>query len=536
MMKRARILAVLGATTIVAASMLAGATAASASGPPSNTPGFEDPAVVSDQPGTELDTGDLNGDGLPDIVAVDNVANTLTIATNTKADPGQFTSTTVTLAGCQPVAASIADLVPGGTSEIGVACAGTNQFLLLDSAGNQITSAPGLFDEFSNQRIVKATKVNGVPAFAVGENPGVLSVFTWNGTGLAQANTIVGLQGAGLAEFYEDLTPLQVNGKPAVAWTMAADINDYETAIVPLDGSPIQYALTQTQGLRPTSITTGDFNADGLDDLFITFQDQAIVLTQQPDGTFSQSPVFDDAGGPGSIARAASFTGGCYADVVEWAGQGGEFQLENNDGNGGFGAPSQYVPRATVSDFQSVDVNGDGRPDLVYAGGSGVSVALQNTDSPIVDSPETIDGDVTAGSPVTFSVGSAPDASTVQWQSAPKGTDTWTDIAGATSADYSFPADASATGTRYRALVTTADGYSALSCPAAFDGTVTAPSTPLAPLTPANGSNTNQGGTTALANTGSDATPGVIGGAALLFAGLVAAGAAIVVRRRTFRA
>ncbi len=64
----------------------------------------------------------------------------------------------------------------------------------------------------------------------------------------------------------------------------------------------------------------------------------------------------------------------------------------------------------------------------------------------------------TAGATVTFTAAATGSpAPTVQWQSSPDGT-TWSNIAGATSASYSFTATTSASGTQYRAVFTNSLG------------------------------------------------------------------------------
>ncbi len=275
---------------------------------------------------------------------------------------------------------------------------------------------------------------------------------------------------------FESMAALVVAGVPSLAW----GISQFDTflgatlAIVPADGSGGQQNLDQTPIQIPgfPSVGSADFNADGLDDLIMvgTTADGVggVTSLQQPDGSFVSTFHADglDASVPGLVSMP-SYTGSCYDDVVLNAYQGGATIFITNDGGGGF----QVINNLDEFSIAVTDLNGDQRADRVLRTGSAVSVMFQNTLSPVfTQQPMTVTA-VPAGESVTYSIDTDPaiQSGNVQWQSASAGTEDWTDIPGAVDPVYTFTAAAGDAGKRFRALVTTSEGYSALSCPAGLD-------------------------------------------------------------------
>ena len=164
-------------------------------------------------------------------------------------------------------------------------------------------------------------------------------------------------------------------------------------AIEPLDRRAYLSAVTFAAGTPvavgtgPTSVTLGDFNADGRPDLAVANQksNSVSVLLGQSDGTFTpaagsplavgdspESVVVGDFDGDGLPDLATANTGDDTVSVL--LGQG----------DGTFG-PAGSTPLADSDDPESVavgDFNGDGQPDLAvgYLEGNVVSVLLGRGD------------------------------------------------------------------------------------------------------------------------------------------------------------
>jgi hypothetical protein len=138
----------------------------------------------------------------------------------------------------------------------------------------------------------------------------------------------------------------------------------------------------------PTSLTnfygaqfTADFNNDGKPDLLSALQ----VALGHGDGTFTLLP----AALPGQVNAVADFNGDGKPDVLITLGTltGSEFQLQTGillgNGDGTFGSMIN-VPTTGLLPATSVvaDMNGDGRPDIVFPWHSavnGVGVMLNTT-------------------------------------------------------------------------------------------------------------------------------------------------------------
>jgi hypothetical protein len=121
-----------------------------------------------------------------------------------------------------------------------------------------------------------------------------------------------------------------------------------------------------------SAMATGDFNRDGHLDLVVTDNKSVSVYLGKGDGTFVLSQTLNDrSGGP----AVGDFNGDGYLDLAVTGGGNVNIYLGNGDGTfqsgGGY---SQLYPGTALA---AVDVNEDGKLDLVS---SGFSVLLGNGD------------------------------------------------------------------------------------------------------------------------------------------------------------
>ncbi len=145
-------------------------------------------------------------------------------------------------------------------------------------------------------------------------------------------------------------------------------------------------------GTSPTlapgvSLSVGDFNADGTDDIAVPSVNRtgSVVLLGAGNGQFS-APVLTALPAHGSVAAStvADFNGDGKADlfaaIVSDTGQTGRVLL--GKGTGAFLLGQQFAPAGVrVTRVASGDVNGDGRVDIAFVGqdnvhGGSVYVAL----------------------------------------------------------------------------------------------------------------------------------------------------------------
>lgn len=153
-------------------------------------------------------------------------------------------------------------------------------------------------------------------------------------------------------------------------------------------GKPKSFATALDVG----SMTAGDLNGDGNPDLAVaSFRNGVSVLLGNGDGGFGK-PKLIGPGTPSSAIAIADLNGDGNPDlavthpgVVPELGPGGVSVLLGN-GSGGFGKPQSFAAGTPAGGLAIGDLNGDGKPDLVFTRGSafgkpeGVCVLLGNGD------------------------------------------------------------------------------------------------------------------------------------------------------------
>jgi len=125
---------------------------------------------------------------------------------------------------------------------------------------------------------------------------------------------------------------------------------------------------------RPVQSVPGDFNKDGLGDWVVCAQgDKAgavYLLTQKADHSYSQSTITKQAGAV--QARVGDFNNDGWPDLMVLFGSHDEgLWLYLNDQKGGFTSKNllRFPPVYGSTSFQLVDMNRDGKLDLIYTCG-----------------------------------------------------------------------------------------------------------------------------------------------------------------------
>ena len=134
-------------------------------------------------------------------------------------------------------------------------------------------------------------------------------------------------------------------------------------------------------GRGPTSVAIGDLNGDGKQDLVsANYEANTVsVLANRGNGSFEAKRDFATGYGPGSVALRDLNGDGKVDLVTANAGEedDGTVSVLLNSGEGSFGAKRDYATGGGPWSLGLGDLNGDGKPDLVTAGGGdSVSVVL----------------------------------------------------------------------------------------------------------------------------------------------------------------
>jgi FG-GAP-like repeat/Bacterial Ig-like domain (group 3) len=133
--------------------------------------------------------------------------------------------------------------------------------------------------------------------------------------------------------------------------------------------------------LNIMQMASGDFNRDGIPDLAVTYEDQALtILLGKGDGTFTAGTMSQSGGGNQAVA-VGDFNGDGIPDLA--VGQLGTaspcctVSILPGVGDGTFGAPINLQMNDSVSLLLVGDFNRDGILDLAVVNGAGSSITME---------------------------------------------------------------------------------------------------------------------------------------------------------------
>jgi hypothetical protein len=131
--------------------------------------------------------------------------------------------------------------------------------------------------------------------------------------------------------------------------------------------------ISLTTGITMFDLAIGDLNGDGLPDLVYTGDPQALTIRyQQKNGDWMEKKI-DDAPEPSQLVsclKIADLTGNGRNDLIMLGKK--ELAIFYQDEKGGLGAPERYaLSDENCYGLEVCDVNGDGRPDLIYLSSTG---------------------------------------------------------------------------------------------------------------------------------------------------------------------
>jgi uncharacterized protein (TIGR03437 family) len=329
--------------------------------------------------------GDLNGDGIPDVVGVSNGSNTVSVLIGN--GDGTFKPAVNYPVGLGAFTVAIADINGDGKPDIATANVGALSVSVLLGNGDGTFKAKVDTQIMFGAEALAAGDFNkdGKADLAVLSIIGVVILLS-NGDGTFQAPASVGTR-SGLGNVVVADLNGDGNSDLVVANTASNTVSVFLGNGNGTFASNVDYTADTNKSVQ--SVSVGDLNGDGKPDLVVAdfgcsnctaaLSGNIAVLMGNGDGTFQTAVTYNAGNKPQSIA-IADFNGDGFADLavtnfIPWT-----VSVLLNHGDGTFGAPSAFGAGNGTSFITVGDLNGDGKPDLVTANGgsSNISVLLNN--------------------------------------------------------------------------------------------------------------------------------------------------------------
>jgi hypothetical protein len=324
-----------------------------------------------------LTLGDVNGDGLLDLVAVNNSSNSISVLLGqgggTLGPKMDYTTA------FNPSSVALGDVNGDGRLDIVTANTSNSVSVLLAQAGGGF--APRVdYAILGTPNDVALGDVNGDGQLdLVTSNPNFNTVSVLLGQG---GGTFGSKRDYNSRNFPTGVQLGDLNGDGRLDIVSANSANGFNTVTVHfgqaggLFGPEIDYLA----GTNPTDVALGDVNGDGRLDIVTVSNGAGIasVLLGQAGGSFMARTDYPTGANPGRVTLG-DVNGDGRLDIVT-ANFSNTTSVLLGQHNGGFGPKVDYPVGTAVYGVALGDVNGDGRLDIATAnaGASTVSVLLAN--------------------------------------------------------------------------------------------------------------------------------------------------------------
>jgi len=347
---------------------------------------------------------DVNGDGKPDAIVANYQSGNVSVLLGN--GDGTFQPQTTFAASTKPTAVAVADVNGDGRADLLVANYGANNVSVL------LGDVPPVVLSINRANPVGPIVSNTTSvSYTVMFNESVIGVdatdFSLALSGVTASPTVVVTPISGSVY---TVTANGISGTGTLGLNLVDDGSVRDAAGNPLQpGGAAAFAPQQTFATGGLSFFTavGDLNGDGKPDLVsVNFIDNVVsVLLGNGDGTFQAPQTFATGIAPDSVA-IADVNGDGRPDLVVANSYKGSVSVLLGNGNGTFQSQRTFATGYLTFSVHVADVNGDGRPDIVVANFADTRGVVQNDDGNV--GVLLGNGDGTFQAEQTFATSTAP--------------------------------------------------------------------------------------------------------------------------------
>ncbi len=349
--------------------------------------------------------GDVNGDGISDIVLADTGSNAVSVLIGN--GNGTFQAQQTVARETYALSLSLADVNGDGIPDLVVGSLGTAPVRVLLGNGNGTFQAQQTFGYGVGSSCLAVGDVNGDGNLDIvlninGYSNGRLLLGNGNGTFQAQQTIAIGNEPDAMA-----LADLTNDGKLDL---VIGTYNGMVDALLGNGNGTFQAPQTFASGTTRTSVAIGDVNGDGIPDLVVAdYRNNAVsVLLGNGNGTFQAQQYCSTGSVPTSVVLG-DFTGDGKPDIAVVNELSGTVSVLLGNGNGTFQTQQTFAVGNTPDSLAVGDFSGDGHPDLVATNRNDntISVLLNNANGNFTGQVYTSNAThlVVGGTPATTPAG-----------------------------------------------------------------------------------------------------------------------------------
>ena len=320
-------------------------------------------------------TGDLNGDGILDLVAPSDRANHVSVFMGS--GDGTFAAPVAYATAASPKSVTIADFNGDGTPDLAVACAGAGVVSVLVGLGGGAFAPASAYPAGAGASAVAAGDLNGDgrPDLAVGNSIAhSISILRGVGDGtFTPGNAFGATQSAGVIR----MSDLDGDG---LLDLVEADNGNPLGLIVFRGHGDLQFTVSDRtpSGSRVRDLALADVDGDGHPDLVAARWDgdDVLVLSGRGDASFGPHPLTLGTGHRPEGIATTDLNGDGHPDLVVANYYDNTISIMLANGAGAF-APGVNLPAGSQPvAFATGDLNGDGSPDIAVANRASNDVSI----------------------------------------------------------------------------------------------------------------------------------------------------------------